>query len=175
MVAQRVPRQLADETVILVKVVSRVSEDQVGLDSRLQLLERVLDLAADVREEAVAKAVDDDLVRSRRLARNASALARASSARAPSARGRPRSPRLRRCGWQREQRRAAADLDVVRVAPSASTRAAARRRVERKAEHQRRGAALDRARYATAAGRSRASASRRCLSLIVSIGSQKPS
>ena len=81
---------------ILVEVVAGVREDHVRLDRGLQLLEDVLDLAADVREEAVAEPVDDDLRRSRRAARNASALARASSlALARRRRARPRSPRRR--------------------------------------------------------------------------------
>ena len=115
MVAERVPRELAGEAVILVEVVPRVREDEIGIDV-LQPLEDVLDLPADVRAG------------SRRGTRGRE--------RRPTPRRRgtpPRSPAPRRSrsplaasttqvtsssgtsSREREQRPPAADLDVVRM------------------------------------------------------------
>jgi hypothetical protein len=66
MVAPRVPRELADEPVILMEVVPGVGEDHVRVEPALELLEHVLHLAADVGKEPVAKPVDNDLRASRR-------------------------------------------------------------------------------------------------------------
>ena len=59
-VAERVPRQLAREPVVLVEVVARVGEHELRVDAGLQILEELLDLAAAVGQEAVAEAVHLD-------------------------------------------------------------------------------------------------------------------
>ena len=174
MVAERVPRQLADEAVILVQVVPRVREDQIRLDRALQLLEALLDLAADVREEAVAERRG----RSPSLARRR----RETPRRSPE----PPSRALRRLAKTTHvtssSGRVRASVSIVPPQPismssawqpSASTRAAARCVP----------AATGRARQSSSSGRAprrrrarqgalpvSTSASRRCLSLIVSIG-----
>ena len=45
---------------ILVEVMPCVSEDQIGIEAALHLLEHVLHLGADVREVPVAKPMHDD-------------------------------------------------------------------------------------------------------------------
>src|SRR5688572_30124246 len=69
-VAKRVPGELAGEPVILVEIAAGVGEDEVRLNV-LQLLEDLLDLTADVREEAIAKLVNPNIrpacVREKRL------------------------------------------------------------------------------------------------------------
>ena len=59
-VAERVPRQLGDEAMVLVQIGALVREDQVGRHVSLQLLEVLLHGDAGVREEAVAKALHDN-------------------------------------------------------------------------------------------------------------------
>ena len=84
-VAERVPRQLAREPVILVEVVAGVREHELRVDARLQVLEDLLDLAADVRQEPVPEPVHLDPRRRRRPRGTPAALARASSPRSPGA------------------------------------------------------------------------------------------
>jgi hypothetical protein len=60
-VAERIPSQLADQTVVLVGVVARMGEDDVGVRPPLESLEPVLDLRALRRKEAVREAADLDL------------------------------------------------------------------------------------------------------------------
>ena len=59
-VAERVPCQLARKPVVLVEVVAGVREHEVGIDASLQILEHVLHLTADVRQEAVPELVHLD-------------------------------------------------------------------------------------------------------------------
>ena len=56
MVAEGVPGQLAGEPVILVEIVARVREDEVGLDVALSS-SKTPSRPAEVRHEAVAEAV----------------------------------------------------------------------------------------------------------------------
>src|SRR5262245_8896228 len=58
MAPEGIPRQVRYQTMILVAIVAVVSEDQIWRASRLQFLEVLLDVMADVREEAVPKAFD---------------------------------------------------------------------------------------------------------------------
>ena len=116
-VAERVPGQLAGKPVVLVEVVAGVGEDELRVDPALQLLEELLDLAARVGEEAVPEPVDLDARRARRRRGRPAALARASSPRSPEAASTTQS--TSRPGFERverQQRSAAADLDVVGVA-----------------------------------------------------------
>src|SRR5205085_1498291 len=62
-VSERVPRQLAQEAVVLVQVVPVVGEDHVRLDLALELLEGAFDVAAVVGEERVGKAAEAHLDR----------------------------------------------------------------------------------------------------------------
>ncbi len=98
--------------------------------TRLQLLEDVLDLAADVREEAVAEAVHDDVGSPRRRGTPRRSRGLVSRAR-PARRARPSHLELRARAREREQRAAATDLDVVRVAADARARVGAARRASR--------------------------------------------
>ena len=59
-VTERVPGQLARQAVILMEVAALVGEDHVRRDLGLQILEERLDLAAVVRQEAVAKAAQEE-------------------------------------------------------------------------------------------------------------------
>src|SRR5207237_1829417 len=61
--SERVPRQLAQEPVVLVQVVPVVGEDHVRLDLALELLEGALDVAAVVGEERVRKPTEAHLDR----------------------------------------------------------------------------------------------------------------
>ena len=95
----------------------------------LQLLEDLLDVAADVREEAVAKLVHAARPTSARRQERGRARPRLVGALARAQRARPTSPSSSRLGArEREDRAAAADLDVVGVTADASTRRNAARR-----------------------------------------------
>src|SRR5262245_34113919 len=59
-VSPRVPRQLAEQAMGLVEVLARVGQDDVRLDSSLQVFKDVLHLASEVREVPVPKLVDLD-------------------------------------------------------------------------------------------------------------------
>ena len=115
-VAEGVPRQLAGESVILVEVVTGVGEDELRIDAPLQILEHLLDLAADVGQEAVSELVHLDA--SRGGSREERLRARPCLRRALPG-GREHHPvdlelRIRRD--EREEGSSAPDLDVVRVA-----------------------------------------------------------
>ena len=60
MVPERVPGELAGESVILVEVVTRMGEDDLRIDAELQLFEDVLHLAAAIGQESIAKVVNVD-------------------------------------------------------------------------------------------------------------------
>ena len=62
MVAKCVPGQFRDNAVILVQVMPVMREDEIGLHFRLQLLEGLLDVGADVRKEAVAEVMNGDVL-----------------------------------------------------------------------------------------------------------------
>ena len=62
-IAERVPRQLADRAVVLVVVVAAMGEDDVGDDAPPEHVEHILDLGADVREVALAEPVHLDVGR----------------------------------------------------------------------------------------------------------------
>src|SRR5690349_4370733 len=50
MIAERVPGELGHHAMILVQITTIVREDQIPCGLRLQLLEELLDLAADIRK-----------------------------------------------------------------------------------------------------------------------------
>src|SRR5258705_11512780 len=59
--AKRIPRQVRDQPVILMKVVSVVGEDHVRRDALLERLELLLDLASLGRKESVPEALHLDV------------------------------------------------------------------------------------------------------------------
>ena len=61
MVAKRVPGQLRDEGVILMQVLAKMREDDVGRDLALEPFKGVFDVQADIRKAAVPKIVDRDV------------------------------------------------------------------------------------------------------------------
>ena len=177
-VAERVPRELAREAVILVEVVTRACVSTRSGSIGLQFLEDLLDRLAGVREEGVAKLVQSHVGRRRageerlgartRLVRRArrrprarpsvtstsgSALVKASRV--------PPQPISMSSGWQ----------------PIASTRrsrfvADAKRRLSIRLETLRRASGVEPGNAAVPVS---TIVSRSCLSFIVSIGAQKPS
>ena len=110
-----VPGQLADESMILMEIMPIVREDDVRVDESLQVLEDVLDLATEVREEAVSKSMDDHVRPACRLQKDVPALPRLRLAHALRTQHDPRHLELRLCTCQRQQRGPTADLDVVRM------------------------------------------------------------
>src|SRR5439155_21409574 len=60
MIPKSIPGQIRQQAVILVPVVSRVRQDQVGIHLTLELFERVLDVAAVAGKKAVSKTVHRD-------------------------------------------------------------------------------------------------------------------
>src|SRR6266404_782302 len=61
-IAVGVPRQFRHEAMVLVQIVSVVREDDVRRYPPLQVLEELLDLAADVWKETVPEALHDDVL-----------------------------------------------------------------------------------------------------------------
>ena len=131
MVAERVPRQLAGEPVVLVQVGSRVREHEIRLDA-LQLLEGLLDRLAVVRHERVPEPVDDDLGAACAREERLGARSRLGGAVALGAEHDPRHLEGGVLARQGEQRPTASDLDVVRVA--ADGQHAAQRRSRRRSD-----------------------------------------
>ena len=76
-VAERVPRQLRSQAVVLMQIRAAVREDQVRRDLRLQLLEEVLDRPRRRTGRSRRGSSSDDDGLSAAPSRNASALARA--------------------------------------------------------------------------------------------------
>ena len=113
-VAEGVPGQFAEEPVILVQVVPRVRQHEVGVELGLERLEQVLDLAADVRKEPVAEAVD----RHRAVGpgeERGGARPRLVGPRSRRGEDDPRDADAWVGAHKREDRPAASDLDVVGV------------------------------------------------------------
>ena len=54
-VAERIPRQIGDQPMILMPILAIVGEDQVGRAPLLQFFEKLLDVVAEVGEEPVPK------------------------------------------------------------------------------------------------------------------------
>ena len=63
-VPERVPRQVRDQTVVLMPIIPVVGENQVGTALSFQRLEIVLDLGAEEREETIAVLLNLDLLSS---------------------------------------------------------------------------------------------------------------
>ena len=61
MISKRIPSKASDLAVVLMCVVSSVSEDYIGINAVFQCFEPDLDLLALLREEAVSKVHDLDL------------------------------------------------------------------------------------------------------------------
>jgi hypothetical protein len=61
MVTECIPRQLRDETMILMQIVTVMGQDQVRRKILLELLELLLDFTAHVRQKAVAEIVYDNV------------------------------------------------------------------------------------------------------------------
>src|SRR5215472_6764151 len=60
-IPKRVPGELSEDAVVLMKVVDSVGQYQIGLDSGLETLKLFLDRGANERKEALAKGVDLNL------------------------------------------------------------------------------------------------------------------
>ena len=61
-ISEGVPRQIRNQTVILVKVASKMSEDDVRIEIPLQVLEKLLDLASQIRKETISEFLDGQRV-----------------------------------------------------------------------------------------------------------------
>ena len=176
-IAERVPGELAGEAVVLVAVVARVREHEIGVDA-FQILEDLLDSLADVRHERVPEPVDDDLGAGRARQEVLGARPRLALPVTVRAEHDPRDLEVGVVADQREDGAAATDLDVVRMA--ADRQQASKRRLaaeEREREHQ---ASLGSRSACDPTLRQGArpdswSPSSRCRSLIVSIGPKNPS
>src|SRR6476469_3283586 len=114
-VAPRVPRELASQPVVLVQVVALMSEDQVRRELRLEAVEELLDRAALVRKERIAKIPDDDPRCAEAGREVGSALPRLLRTLAVAGQDDPQDLGLGISLRQPQDRRAAADLDVVWV------------------------------------------------------------
>ena len=175
-VAERVPRELAREAMVLVEVVARVGEHESG-STRLRSSKASLTVSPTYGMNASRNPWTTTSARAA-PARKSSALARASSARVPvRPEHDPRHLEVRSRPSEREERPAAADLDVVGVA--ADREHASQRRI---AAHSESGsirpasARVPRAADLRQGARpDSCSASSRWRSLIVSIGPKKPS
>src|SRR4029079_7453030 len=117
MPAKRVPGQIADDSMILVAVVTIVSKDQVRIQVLvlLQLFQRFLDLGPVVGKETVAKSLYDDflaLCLFKKELRAGSGLPLAFRIRAEN---NPADIHIRIAGKQLQNGTAAANLDVIGV------------------------------------------------------------
>src|SRR5262249_36477447 len=115
-VAERVPGELGHQPVVLVEIFATVGQDEVGRVLPFELLEELLDLGADVGEEAVAEILADDFL----LSRLGEEPSRALECLGLPLAGRcsehaPRHFRSAILLEQPQQRAAAPDLDVVAV------------------------------------------------------------
>ena len=63
-VSERVPRQVRDQTVVLMPIIPVVGENQVGTALSFHRLEIVLDLGAEEREESITVLLNLDLLSS---------------------------------------------------------------------------------------------------------------
>src|SRR4029079_14859206 len=175
-IPEGVPRQLADEAVVLVQVVARVREHEVRSNARLELLERVLHIGSRVREVSVAETEHVD----RALGRVPE-----EQLRAPACLVRPLATRgeddpLHGEAWvrpdEREDGAAAADLEVVRVGADREHATDGLTAREAEGEHHPTGdSAGSRPTRSHGARPESKSPSSHCLSLIVSIGPKNPS
>ena len=114
-VPERLPGQLAQESMVLVQIIARVGQDEVRMDAVLERLHAVLDGRALEREVAVAKRVDRDCWRLDPLQEPGGRPARLVGSDGITAHDHPRDPRDPALGDPVQDRPAAADLQVVRV------------------------------------------------------------
>src|SRR5207247_2396431 len=113
MVPERVPGELRDEAMILMAVPSIVGEDDIGRGLLLQRFEVLLDLGADIREESVAKPLDDDLVVPRLGEEQPGAVSRLALAFRVGAEHDPVKAGLRASRSELQDRATAGDIEVV--------------------------------------------------------------
>src|SRR3989344_5523455 len=122
-IAKAVPREFRDEPMVLMQIVAIVGEDQVRLHSAPQFFEIVLDLLADVREEAVLEVLDDDLARTRARQEKRRALLRFPGALRIGTEDHPVKLQVRVVLNELENGSTAADLDVVAMCAQAQNSA----------------------------------------------------
>src|SRR2546423_872313 len=61
MVAKGVPGEIGENTVVLVKVLAEMGEDQIGLNLSFQLFKKLFDGLALPRKETVSEVLKDDV------------------------------------------------------------------------------------------------------------------
>src|ERR1035437_1017618 len=114
-VAERIPGQFGDHAMVLVPIVSLMSENQVGRSLRFELLEERLDIGGHIGEETVTKRQNADFLLGRPPEKAPSAHERLNP---PSATAREHDPatfHIRPHRKQRENGRTATDFYVIRV------------------------------------------------------------
>src|SRR5215207_434194 len=116
-IPKRVPGQLCHQTVVLMKIHPVVRQDEVWSDLAFQPLEKVLDIGAAVRQEAVSEALDDDPMLACAAKERLAAPTCLLRTFLLGAQDHPGDDALREGLDQLQDRPAATDLDVVRVSP----------------------------------------------------------
>src|SRR5688572_25110953 len=112
MIPEGVPSELAGESMILVQIVSRVREDDIGTYF-LQLLERLFDIRTRIGKEALAMCEHPNVVALRRLQKRTCARGCLVATGALGREDDPGDMIFRTGTGQHQQRYAAADIDVV--------------------------------------------------------------
>jgi hypothetical protein len=116
-VAKGIPRQVRDQAVILMPIVSIVREDNVGIELVLEFLELFLDFMAQKRQEAIAIILDFYVAFTSLLEKGGSASSGFLSPHLIRAEDDPLDTHAIMPLEKLEQGSAAADLDVITMRP----------------------------------------------------------
>ncbi|MGC4091532.1 MAG: hypothetical protein QM756_27360 [Polyangiaceae bacterium] len=119
MIAERVPGELGDRRVVLMRVFAAMREDQIGIYRTLECLEKILNLGCHVGKIAFSKVADLDARFARTFEQRGGARF---GFRAPHSRRRQHDPGdvALAFGEQAQNRTAAADLEIITVRAQAT-------------------------------------------------------
>ena len=119
MVAPGIPGQIRYGAMVLVPVVPVVREDEVRQNNLFEFLEGFLDFCSFVGKEAVAKALDDNLLAVRVLQKEGRAVARLAFALASGTENDPEKLQVAPRGEHLQNGSPAADFNIVGMRPKA--------------------------------------------------------
>jgi hypothetical protein len=119
MIPPSVPRKLVYDAVVLMEIVARVGQNQVGREPAFQVLKKLLYLDALIGKEAVAELQDGDMLGSGTLQEKGRAAAGFAFAIRAGAKNDPVEFQIAPGTQELENRAAAADLDVVGMSTEA--------------------------------------------------------
>ena len=122
MIAKRIPGEVGKNAMVLMPIITEMSEDQVGLNETFELLEVIFDQFTLVREEAGPEILYDDLRSNRALQECLGAFPGFVGAGTFGAEDDPKDFEIRFCAEEGKDSATAADFDVIGMGAEAEDR-----------------------------------------------------